>query len=385
MKGDFTRVTFDPAKHFSRVLMQQGRVTLDADYNEQMDILLHYVRSLARDLIGPYAAPIEDAGFKLRLDKEDSDLWIGKGRYYVDGILVENDGCFYAAQPDPPLSAKDGLPAEIKDKKGQAIWIYLDVWERHISFIEDDAVREKALSGSDTCTRAKIVWQVKALPVSFQTGEISNEDRVAHVKAMLHQRDLELTKQEEDATTAWRESNASNKEELGAKLELIKWKGGAVKTMIALDVTGTDATVIRGNLTTRLNQSRSQLTILPEPDKSNMLAAIEEYERAMATLSGTDAGAMKCDAPVAQLSPVSKAWLTARVDPGQKTDNACVTPPDSKYRGTENQLYRVEIHDGGTADTAMFKWSRDNGSIATTLSTGPVIAPRCGTPIGCTG
>ena len=31
MKGDFTRDTFDPAKHFSRVLMQQGRVTLDAD------------------------------------------------------------------------------------------------------------------------------------------------------------------------------------------------------------------------------------------------------------------------------------------------------------------------------------------------------------------
>ena len=57
MKGDFTRVTFDPIKHFSRVLMQQGRVTLDADSNEQSAILLHYLRNLAKDIIGPYGAP----------------------------------------------------------------------------------------------------------------------------------------------------------------------------------------------------------------------------------------------------------------------------------------------------------------------------------------
>jgi len=53
MKGDFTRDTFNPAKHFSRVLLQQGRVALDADHNEQNAILLHYLRTLARDLIAP--------------------------------------------------------------------------------------------------------------------------------------------------------------------------------------------------------------------------------------------------------------------------------------------------------------------------------------------
>ena len=40
----------------------------------------------------------------------------------------------------------------------------------------------------------------------------------------------------------------------------------------------------------------------------------------------------------------------------------CVLPPTASYRGAENQLYRVEIHDGGPAGTATFKWSRDNGS-----------------------
>jgi len=40
MKADLTRDTFNPAKHYSRVMMQQGRVAVDADWNEQASILL---------------------------------------------------------------------------------------------------------------------------------------------------------------------------------------------------------------------------------------------------------------------------------------------------------------------------------------------------------
>ena len=39
--------------------------------------------------------------------------------------------------------------------------VYLDVWERHITALEDDDIREKALGGPDTATRTKVVWQVK--------------------------------------------------------------------------------------------------------------------------------------------------------------------------------------------------------------------------------
>lgn len=46
----------------------------------------------------------------------------------------------------------------------------------------------------------------------------------------------------------------------------------------------------------------------------------------------------------------------------------------------DNQLYRVEIHTAGTPGTAIYKWSRDNGSILTklvnvdtTVQTAPVI------------
>jgi len=49
----------------------------------------------------------------------------------------------------------------------------------------------------------------------------------------------------------------------------------------------------------------------------------------------------------------------------KKSTDVCITSPESSYRGIENQLYRVEIHQGGENQQATFKWSRDNGSVVT--------------------
>jgi uncharacterized protein DUF6519 len=65
------------------------------------------------------------------------------------------------------------------------------------------------------------------------------------------------------------------------------------------------------------------------------------------------------------------AWprLRAQAGPVDSEDDPCVIAADARYRGLENQLYRVEIHDGaaigpnGTAIGASFKWSRENGSV----------------------
>jgi hypothetical protein len=66
--------------------------------------------------------------------------------------------------------------------------------------------------------------------------------------------------------------------------------------------------------------------------------------------------------------------------PDADQDSVCAIAPEAQYRGTENQLYRVEIHSLGilfhvknsnasnpplsTAAAPTFKWSRDNGSVA---------------------
>ena len=54
---DLSRVRFDAAKHYSAVLLQQGRVILDSDVTEQNAIMQHYLRTVVADLIGPAASP----------------------------------------------------------------------------------------------------------------------------------------------------------------------------------------------------------------------------------------------------------------------------------------------------------------------------------------
>ena len=65
MEGNFSRSTFKASKHYNRVLMQQGRVQLDADWNEMMDAMNYNLQSAIRDLIGDCSVPIENSGFRI--------------------------------------------------------------------------------------------------------------------------------------------------------------------------------------------------------------------------------------------------------------------------------------------------------------------------------
>jgi hypothetical protein len=323
MKADLSRVTFNPLKHFTRVVMQQGRVQLDADWNEQAAILLHYLQVLAADVIGPHGGP--DHGFEVTKATSGgsalaNDFVIQSGRYYVDGVLCElaatpttavvdapntkvrvsgtfvDGGEFrvgqyvevYPAGPPPavPVVAKildvdpvqriltlnqpapanpvlvrraatyltqPDLPAPPALESGKSYLVYLDVWERHLTSAEDDRIREVALGGPDTATRARTVWQVKVMPV--------------------------------DAPPACSET-------------------------------------------------------------PKLLSALQ---------------------------PENRGRLRAMAKVVAPSTDACIIPPDSQYRGAENQLYRVEVHTGGptwdgktsldTVTPATFKWSRENGSV----------------------
>ncbi|MGW4232150.1 DUF6519 domain-containing protein [Streptomyces sp. NPDC004980] len=57
------------------------------------------------------------------------------------------------------------------------------------------------------------------------------------------------------------------------------------------------------------------------------------------------------------------ARMAARGERPEHADDPCLVEPDARYRGPENQMYRVEIHQGGPAKDATFKWSRENGSV----------------------
>jgi hypothetical protein len=270
MKGDFTRETFDRRRHYTRVLLQQGRVQLDADWNEQTAISRHYVRTLAADVVGPHGGPAAACGFAVISDPSAvddltddigrplpadrvkelkdrlgrGDFLIGQGRYYVDGLLCECDTATtygeqlgYPFDDDTTVEALAGV---------DGVLVYLDVWERHVSGAERSDLLDVALSGLDTATRAELVWQVKV-----RRGD---------------------------------------------------------GTLTCVDYAGL---------------ARERLPLL-------------------------------------------------RADARQPADDlaACVIDPESRYRGAENQLYRVEIHRGGLARAASevsggatFVWSRENGSV----------------------
>jgi Family of unknown function (DUF6519) len=277
MKGDFSRDTFKPERHYARVLMQQGRVQVDADWNEQASILLHHLRTMAMDVIGPHGGPMANPGFeivtkdslKLRLDTEINPtekkrlegilggitFLIRAGRYYVNGLLCENETDIAGnAQTDHPDAT-----LEFDALKDKDLLFYLDVWEHHVTALEDEFIREDALGGPDTATRARIVWQVR----------------------------------------------------LAEATEIMSLTGVGDQT----------------------------------------------WQEWFASLEG------------------NRPQLKARTAPGPVPTDPCTIAPESQYRGPENQLYRVEVHQGSSESKdplkpVTFKFSRENGSILTSILPG---------------
>jgi len=178
MPGDISRSTFSPPRHYAAVHKQQGRVDLDADWNEQVDITAHRSTTQAFDIVGRSGVPKDNPGFGITVASATVNNAtvtfpvISAGRAYVDGILCENEQAALA------LTAQPDLPNYTLPTAAGRYLAYLDAWEREITALEDPNIRELALGGADTCTRSKTVWQVKLVLVvppgtAFACGDAS--------------------------------------------------------------------------------------------------------------------------------------------------------------------------------------------------------------------
>lgn len=293
MKGDFARVTFDPSQHRTRVLQQQGRVLLEADWNEQVSIQLHLLHTLIRDLVGPCWAV--GSGFQLTPGQGLSGWPLTAGHFYVDGILCENTAdCTLGAQPHAPTPV-DSAGSWSQPPASFVLW--LDVWERHVSAIEAPSLLDLALDGVDTASRAQTIWQIRLLGLDASA--------LAPITAALKLR---------------------------------------------LQAAGNDA-----NAAATIN---------------NQLAQVDALSQALA--AGLANGGNLCPTIGGILGArATYAWplMQAQLGPAPSDSDPCVIAADSRYRGCENQLYRVEVHQGGLAGTvggaagATFKFSRENGSV----------------------
>jgi hypothetical protein len=170
MKGDYSTLRRWPAKHYSSVRTQQGRVQLDSDWHDQIEIQQHLDRTEAIDVIGPAGGPKGAAGgFRIGKNADGTDLSISRGHFWVGGLLCELESdASYLSQPDlpaPPFATDGAL-----DLPDGSYVVYLDAWERHVTALEDRELLEPALRGVDTTTRTRVIAQVKLLQVTEEGG-----------------------------------------------------------------------------------------------------------------------------------------------------------------------------------------------------------------------
>jgi len=171
MSGDFSRISFDPRNDVAGVLLQQGRVHLDSEWNEQVAQVVRRFQAGTLDTLGRAVVPRETAdGFKILAT--GGKLTIGPGRIYVHGLLAENHGA--SPQWNPVLAELAGTAAIDYDQQPYARkfdplpasgphLVYLDVWQREVTHLQQPSLIEKAV-GVDTSLRLQTAWQVKLLP-----------------------------------------------------------------------------------------------------------------------------------------------------------------------------------------------------------------------------
>ena len=196
MSGDHSRDSFDALRDFAAVFLQQGRAVLDADWNELVEIFERRIRAGTVDTIGRAVVPREtEDGFEIRI--AGTGIEIGRGRMYLDGMLIECHGSANftgtePALPDPVFDrAREGdagpegvLDEMISPEAGdfvsydaQPYWpvpdplpgedavhlAYVVAWQREVTPAENPDLLEPALGGIDTTTRWQTVWQVRLL------------------------------------------------------------------------------------------------------------------------------------------------------------------------------------------------------------------------------
>lgn len=263
MQGDISRITFRSRRNYAAVLLQQGRVSTDADANEWAAVILRRFQAESLDTIDTGVSTQTPDAFLI--DADGGSVSIGTGRMYVDGLIAENHGTTQN-QWEPRLAElRHGLPTDFQEQPyypnpaplpsgPDPFLVYLKVWQRGRTALEVPELLEPALGGIDTTTRLQTVWQVKALEV---------------------------------------------------------------------------------------------------PNSVSCSTALEDIEEFV------------------EAEPGAGGRLSTDTIEVLDDEDPCRIPPGAGFLGTENQLYRVEIHDGGKvggASGASFKWSRDNGIVASRVT-----------------
>ena len=322
MKGDFSRLTFNKKKNYSGTLKQQGRVSLDADWNEHIEIIAHQCLTRTKDIIGICGAPIHNAGFEISYPGNGHiDLLISTGRFYVDGILCE-------LYPVKKIS--------ILEIEGKQIKISgLDNYDEHLEINRWIHVFTKNNPQGIIAEITEIEEQDSTLILTLSKNVSSlNDDTSPYLHC------LYLYSQQPNYPNASPLEPSSDRTDL---VYLDVWN----RHITAIEDPEIRETALGGPDTDTRIKTIAQVKVLPRVGGPGCLTAINELHERFAPSGGR---------------------LSTKTKDEENPEDPCLLAESGGYTGLENRLYRVEIHSGGNLDESTFKWSRDNGSIAYSIS-----------------
>lgn len=189
MGSDRARISFDPHRDYRSVVAQQGRVTLEADVNEQALIAGEALREDTIDIVGPAGTP--DNGYQVLVDSS-GNLLVGPGTMYVGGWRMEQQGTV-ALNSQPEWLDR---PGQVTIPQGDNSVVALLVTEQEITATEDQALVEVALGGPDTAARTRLMQHLVQIPTSQSTCAAAETDIATTLNGMglsLDQNTLEMS------------------------------------------------------------------------------------------------------------------------------------------------------------------------------------------------
>jgi hypothetical protein len=405
MKSDISRNTFDSRKHYSQVVMQQGRVQLDADWNEQQDILLHHIETQTGDMIGPGGVSADTNGFAVTYTPDHSDLIISPGYIYVDGILCELEAeraipvqsvvkgrikVNLADVDNPPLNQDElgklrnadeqvSCPfkkdhwVELIDKNGQRLF---DKNGRPSGFIKATNVevdREKQVvflsTGWSNLNQGRDVFKVR--PIMTYLTQPNYPKPIPHIADLLTP------------------ENTNNK-----YLVFLAYLDVQQRQITALDDPGIREVALGGADTTQRIQTFWKVKLMPiEIDRHTITEAgelVDKIKEDTGNLSQNKRKELERLLRILTFVPPISRWIvpnpsyTEKPNPGRLSVRLASTNDSDAgiYHGLENQLYRVEIDQEVSKDnpTPTFKWARNNASslVEANVNKGAVTIPGGG-------
>jgi hypothetical protein len=315
MKGDFTRFTFQPNKQYTSVLMQQGRLQLDADWNEQMSILAYQNQVQIQDMIGALAgAPRQkdgkrgEEGFKIFATPDGEDLIIQPGSYYVGGLLCRLE------------KGTDVSATQIDDETLQIPFQEID---------RQPFAKDQWIELVSTRTLIKIE---EVLPLSKSI-----------IQLRLEKGDRKLPPNTAGTVVVFRRITTYKTQPNNPQPES-PTKGK--NYFIYLDVW------------------QRHITALEDPDiREPALAEVPDTTTRIKNIWQVRLAAFEPN------QNKTSEELLPKIIPGKLTVRRSKQPDGISGSGLDNQLYRVEIHDGGSLKEARFKWSRDNAIAVSAIKT----------------